>query len=179
MKGLEIKTDDMAKIVDSINSLIKKSVLVGIPATEAGRNDDDSPMDNATLGYLHETGSPAANIPARPFLIPGVLEAQDKFEPQLEKAANAALGGFKKKIDDHLNAAGIIASQSAKNMLENGDHAPLAIATLRARARKGRKGAAEELASRAAGNAPNAANARPLIDTGQMRNSLTYILREG
>lgn len=177
MKGLEVKIDDMAKIVDSINSLVKRSVLVGIPASEASREDEDSPMDNATLGYLHETGSPAANIPARPFLIPGVLDAQDKYEPQLKKAANAALTGSRKKIDDHLNAAGIIASQSAKDMLENGDHAPLAISTLRARARKGRKGAAEELASRAAGNAPNAANARPLIDTGQMRNAITYVLR--
>ena len=177
MKGLDIKVDDMARIIDSINALVKKSVLVGIPASEASREDEESPMDNATLGYLHETGSPAANIPARPFLIPGVMNAQDKFEPQLEKAASAALGGFKKKIDDHLNAAGIIASQSAKSELENGDHAPLSIATLRARARKGRKGAAEEIASRVAGNAPNAANARPLIDTGQMRNSITYVLR--
>lgn len=177
MKGMEIKVDDMASIIDSINFLVKKSVLVGIPAAEAERTGDDSPMDNATLGYLHETGSPAANIPARPFLIPGVANAQDKYEPQLQKAADAALSGMRRKVDDHLNAAGLIASQAAKTELETGDHAPLSIRTLQARARKGRKGAAEELESRKAGNPPNAENARPLIDTGQLRNSITYVLR--
>lgn len=177
MKGLEIKRDRMAAIVDSINTLVKKSVLVGIPASTAAR-DDNSPMDNATLGYLHETGSPAANIPARPFLIPGVKDTQAKYEPQLKKAANAALDGQKKKINEHLNAAGLIAATGAKNVIDSGDLAPLAISTLRARARKGRKGAAKELASRAAGNAPNAENARPLVDTGEMRNAITHVIRE-
>lgn len=177
MKGLEIITDSMKDVIDSINDLVSKSVLVGIPASEAER-DDNSPMDNATLGYLHETGSPAANIPARPFLIPGVTDSQEKYEPQLKKAADAALDGQKKKVNQHLNAAGLIASQAVKNHLDAGDFAPLSIATLRARARKGRKGAAAELASRAAGNAPDNANARPLIDTGEMRNSITYVLRE-
>jgi hypothetical protein len=174
--NLTVKVDKMAEIVEAMNSLVKKAVLVGIPADNNERNDD-APMDNATLGYLHETGSPAANIPARPFLLPGVANAQERFEPYLQKAADAALEGKPRRVDDHLASAGIIASQAAKTELTNGDHAPLAISTLRARARKGRKGAAQELASRAAGNAPDNNNARPLIDTGQMRNAITYVLR--
>ena len=174
MKGMQIKRDDLASVISSINTLVTKSVLVGIPATEAARDDG---MDNASLGYLHEHGSPANNIPARPFLIPGVANAQDRYEPHLEKAAKAALAGQRKKINDELHAAGIIASGSAKDEINSGNFEPLKLSTLRARARRGRKGAQAELASRAAGNAPNPENARPLIDTGQLRNSLTYILR--
>jgi hypothetical protein len=177
MKGMEVKVDNLLAVVESINDLVGKSVLVGIPASEAQR-DDDSPMDNATLGYLHETGSPAANIPARPFLIPGVNDSQGTFEPELRKAAGSALDGNKKQVKAHLNSAGLIASQAVKNVLNTADYAPLAISTLRARARKGRNGAAAELSSRAAGNAPNNANARPLVDTGELRNSITYVLRE-
>ena len=175
MRGVEIKTDKLAAIVSSINMLVKKSVLVGIPASGNGRDDE---MNNAALGYIHETGSPANNIPARPFLLPSVADSLEKYEPHLKKAALAALDGQNKKVYEQLNSAGIIASQAAKAMIDAGAFAPLAIATLKARARRGRKGAAIEIASRAAGNAPNSSNARPLIDTGQMRNAITYIVRE-
>ena len=174
MRGLEIKVDKLDSIVAEINKLVAIDVMVGIPASANARDDD---MNNAALGYLHETGSPAANIPARPFLVPGVAGAVDKYEAQLLKAIRAALDGMPKKMRAHLDAAGIIAAQAAKDMIDRGDFAPLSIPTLQARARRGRKGAQAELASRAAGNAPNAANARPLIDTGQMRNSITYVLR--
>ncbi|MBX4298880.1 hypothetical protein K4H04_24285, partial [Mycobacterium tuberculosis] len=59
--------------------------------------------------------------------------------------------------------------------ITEGPFVPLAAATLRARARRGRSGAAKELASRAAGNAPDNSNAKPLIDTGQYRQAITYV----
>ncbi len=55
---------------------------------------------------------------------------------------------------------------------------PLADSTLAARARRGHKGAAQELENRKAGLAPDNANARPLIDTGIYRRAITYVVRK-
>lgn len=176
MKGLKITTDRLAEVVASITNLVKKDVLVGIPSDETERNDD-GPINNATLGYIHENGSPANNIPARPFLVPGVADAQVRVEQRLRKAAEAALDNQRKKSDNELEAAGMIARDSVKSKINSGDFAPLADATLRARARRGRKGAAAELANRAAGAAPGTDGAKPLIDSGQLRNSINYVVR--
>lgn len=176
MKGLTVTKDILADVVRSINNLVKKDVLVGIPDTTTER-DDGEPVNNATLGYIHENGSPAKNIPARPFLVPGVEDAQERIEQRLNKAAKAALGNQRRKSDDELEAAGMIARDSVKSKINSGDFAPLSEATLRARAAKGRKGAKAELASRAAGNAPDNDNARPLIDSAQLRNSINYVVR--
>lgn len=179
MKGLTVTKDILAEVVRSINNLVKKDVLVGIPDTTAERNQDEDsgPINNATLGYIHENGSPARNIPARPFLVPGVADAQERIEQRLNKAAKAALGNQRRKSDDELEAAGMIARDSVKRKINSGEFEPLSEATLRARAAKGRKGAKAELESRAQGNAPNNDNARPLIDTGQLRNSINYVVR--
>lgn len=179
MKGLTVTKDILADVVRSINNLVKKDVLVGIPDTTAERNqgEDSGPINNATLGYIHENGSPARNIPARPFLVPGVADAQERIEQRLNKAAKAALGNQRRKSDDELEAAGMIARDSVKRKINSGEFEPLSEATLRARAAKGRKGAKDELKSRAEGNAPNNDNARPLIDTGQLRNSINYVVR--
>lgn len=186
MKGVTIKIDKVGEIVKGINALVKRDVLVGIPdtTTERREDEDQGPMTNAALGYIHEFGSPDANIPARPFLIPGIREAQDQVTARLKKAADAALEGEPGKVTAQLNAAGIVASAEVKTRINSGDFEPLSDATLAARARRKvgggvgvRKGAKLELASRAAGNAPSTEFAKPLIDTGQLRNSVTYVVR--
>lgn len=174
-----IKADKLAAVLKSIAGLTKNTVLVGVPDSTTDRSDDDhGPMNNATIGYIQEHGSPAANIPARPHLMPGIENAQDKITARMKKASQAALDGRKDKTIEQLEKAGMVARDSVKNMITDGDFEPLAEATLRARARRGRKGAKAELASRAAGNAPDNRNARPLIDTGQYRNSITYVVRK-
>jgi hypothetical protein len=175
-----VKIDKVGNIVKALTALTNKDVLVGIPDQTTERkpdDDDDGPVNNATLGYIHEHGSPANNIPARPFLIPGVKDAHDEVEHRLKKAANLALDGNLSAVDAQLSMAGQEARDSVKAKINSGDFEPLADATLEARARKGRKGAKAELASRRAGNAPSTALAKPLIDTGQLRNSITYVVR--
>lgn len=176
-----VKVDKLAAVVKSINALTGKDVLVGIPDTTTERKPDEDadqgPMTNATLGYIHEYGSPANNIPARPFLIPGVKDAREDTEKRLKKAAQMALDGNLGGVDAQLSMAGQEARDSVKAKINSGDFIPLADATLRARARRGRKGAAAELASRRAGNSPGTDLAKPLIDTGQLRNSITYVVR--
>jgi len=74
--------------------------------------------------------------------------------------------------------AGLAAQSSVRALISSGIGPALSEATLRNRARRGRKGAKEELASRAAGQQPSTELAKPLIDTAQYRNSITYVLRK-
>lgn len=173
-----IVSDRLHQLVESINKITKKEVLVGIPQANAERKEDEGgPMSNAALGYIHENGSPAANIPARPFLIPGIQMVSRKVEAQLKIAMQALIDRKTEKAEAAIEKAGMIAANGAKAKINSGDFEPLADSTLRARAARGRKGAAAELKSRREGNAPSTEGAKPLIDTGQLRNSITYVVR--
>ena len=101
-KGLE-------DLLDAIDALISKEVLVGIPH---GETRPDSEMTNAQIGYIQETGSPAMNLPPRPFLAPGVELAQDKVALHLTKAVDAALAGKPTMVLTNLNRAGMVAQNS-------------------------------------------------------------------
>lgn len=159
--SMKITKDDVAKVLASIQELASKQVMVGIPASKAEREEgDEEPINNAQLGYIHEFGSPKANIPARPFLNPGIKRAQESINNHLQKAAKAAMDGNEEKVDVELNATGLVAQAGARYEINNGDLAPLAESTIAARKRRGRTGT------------------KPLIDTGQLRNSITYVIRK-
>jgi hypothetical protein len=94
------------------------------------------------------------------------------------------MGGDADALRRGLDVIGLEATSAVKNRLTSGPWAPLADATLRARARRAvgggvgiRKGARAELAARAAGAAPSSQFAKPLIDTAQMRNAINYVIR--
>lgn len=185
MSILQIKQDNLADVLKSIKALSKKDVLVGVPNANADRDDEDrGPINNAALAFIHDNGSPAANIPARPFLRAGIEEDKEKIEQRLKKAADAALDGDSNKVDQQLHAAGLIGQNAVRNKINSGDFAPLSDATLEARASRKtpgvrlNKGAATELERRDSGQAPSTDFAKPLIDTGQLRNSITYVVRE-
>ncbi len=55
MTGLTITNDRMADLKTALKELVKKRVLVGIPASTTER-DDNSPITNAELGYIHTYG---------------------------------------------------------------------------------------------------------------------------
>lgn len=153
-----IKTDRLKEVLQSISGLVDKQVLVGIPDSAPERKDDE-PIGNAAIGYIQETGSPANNLEARPFLVPGVANAKDKASPQLQKAIEAALDGDLPRAEKRMSSAGLVAQNSVRAKINSGIKPELAASTLAARRRRGRKGTV------------------PLIDTGQLRNSITYVIR--
>ena len=175
--GLTITKDEADKLLKAVQTLTRQEVLVGVPDATAGRKGDDEPISNAAIGYINEFGSPEQNIPARPFLIPGVRDAAPKFIKRLHDAAKAAVAGKNDTVQANLMAAGLVAQNAVRAKISAGPFVPLADATVAARARRGRKGAIAEMASRAAGNAPGTELARPLIDTGQLRRAITYVTR--
>lgn len=159
--GITITADNLEDVVKAIHQLTGTDLLVGIPqANTERRNDDNTSITNAEIGYIQETGSPAMNIPARPFLVPGVQGVEKPIAKQLEKGARAALDGSRDDVEKAFIAAGLVAQNGVRRQVNDGMFAPLAEATLAARRRRGRTGT------------------KPLIETGQLRNSITYVLRK-
>lgn len=153
--GLETLHDGLPDLLRRMAAVAQRDVLVGIPA---GEQRDDGPT-NAEIGYQNEFGSPANNIPARPHLIPGVAAVQDKAVARLTQAASAAATGRMSDAERHLHAAGLIAQNSVRRTLTTAAYRPLSERTLAERRARGRTGT------------------KPLIDTGQYRNSITYVVR--
>jgi len=171
--------DHTAELMRSIRQLVKREVLVGIPSDKTERMAQGEAINNATIGYIMEHGSPAKNIPARPHLIPGIANARPAILERFEKAARAGLQGDVAEADRQLSAAGMLAASSVKALITAGLSPALADATLASRVRRNRaaKGAAAELARRAQGIAPGSDLAKPLIESGQYRNAITYVLK--
>lgn len=141
---------------------LNKRVLVGIPADSVHPGEKgEAPISNAVLGYLFEHGQPEKNLPARPHLVPGVESIREQAAALLEKAARAALLGDLAAPERALNAAGLLAVSAVQQQITDGNFAPLAERTIKARLRRGRTGT------------------KPLIDTGAYRRSFTYTIRSG
>jgi phage gpG-like protein len=130
-----------------------------VPSDKAERKDSNEPS-NAMLAYIHDNGSPAQNIPARPFMRPGIESAKGAIEAVMKLGAKKALDGDETAVVVSLHQAGLIAQRSIRARINEGIDPPLAESTLRARARKGAKGT------------------KPLIRTGQLRNSINYVIVE-
>lgn len=132
-----------------------KEVLIGIPMSTAERPEGE--ITNAELGYIHEYGAPEANIPARPFLTTGVESVKGKALELMKKAIIADLENKPKLRDKILNQIGLLCVSAVKEKIDTGPFVPLAPSTIRARGDK---------------------TAQPLINTGNLQNSITYVIRE-
>jgi len=162
MRGVTVKIDITRDVLKSLCNLTSDQVLVGIPAANAERDPEPgekTPATNALIGYVMETGSPAQNIPARPFLVPGVKGIEEEIARRYAAGAKAVLDGKATSLDDTHNAVGLIAAASVQRKITDGPFAPLAPRTLAARKARGRTGE------------------RPLVDTGQLRRSVSYVVR--
>jgi len=182
--GLKVNIDSVDQLRATIELLAVREVLVGFPEETAGRELEpgDLPqandITNAALGYIHDNGMPEQNIPARPFMIPGMNESIPKVTAALLwTAKQVLLRRSGEVIESGFTRAGIAAQFAIRRKINEGVPPPLADSTLRERARRGRKGAKKELSLRAAGEAPSTQFAKPLIDTGQLRNAITYVIR--
>lgn len=177
--GLTVRTDSLQGLRDALAVLVRDEVLVGVPeeTTERPPGVDKFEVTNASLAYIHDNGAPEAKIPARPFMIPGIESVRDKVTKRLARAAQLVLSGDVKKVEDSYQAVGLEAQLAIQMRIRSGVPPPLADSTVRARARKGRKGAQAELNRRAAGYGPSLQLATPLMDTNEMLKSITYVVR--
>lgn len=182
--SFDVTSDNMRAFAEAIASMTSEAVLAGFPADERPREDEDgnpTPITNAALAYVHNTGMPELNIPARPFMIEGITAVEQKIVDGMETTGIAALDGDHEAVQQGFHAVGMTAKLGIQNKILDGPFAPLAESTLRGRVRMGGdigKAAQFELDSRASGNEPDPENARPLNATGQMRNAVNYVIRK-
>jgi hypothetical protein len=153
------KVGRVADVLRAIAALQGRRVMVGFPSGTAPRarrrGQAPTEMNNATLAYIHNNGSPARNIPARPFLEPGIRSIEVQAAEILRDAARRELAGEPGALERGLNRVGLLAQGAVQQRIVEGPFVPLAPTTVR------RKG-----------------SSRPLIDTGQMRQSVTYVIRD-
>jgi hypothetical protein len=118
-----------------------------------------SMVNNAQLLYIHTNGSVLKHIPARPVIEPAIKDPDNQalFMPEFEAAAKTALNGKPEQVDKHLRRAGLIGQNVCRAWFVNSKNgwAPNAPSTIAAKG-----------------------SSRPLIDTGAMRKSITFVVSE-
>jgi hypothetical protein len=196
--GVRVTKGNYEQIQDNLKLLADLEVLVGFPedTTERDKDPDDPEEDrgitNAALGYIHDNGSPEAHIPARPFMVPAIQENQKKIEQSMSGALKQAMRGDAHRMEQAMVAAGLTAKLAIQKQIASGIPPPLSDKTLKKRAARGKnssiaKAAQIELnrreAMRAFGEDPffdmgtALTTAKPLNDTGQMRNAVNFVIR--
>jgi hypothetical protein len=187
----------LGPIEKAVAQLNRTRLLVGIPS--GSRRDPEpgekgTPPSNGVIGYLMEFGEPEMNLPARPFLRPGVRAALPEIRKGMLRAATGALSGKPSEIKDGFDQAGLMAVDSVQRTMIAGGFAPLSDRTIEARARRrnpetgklfqdGRsKDARSFLKLRAEGTPDavlhDAGLATPLLDTRSLFRSVTHIVRQ-
>lgn len=178
----------MDKVKESLRHIERADVLVGIPAEKSSRGNGDDTVTNAELLFIHthgvrnrsmrkemqasmnsgktysaahqlyikSHGSPALDVPPRPVLEPAIEANKDAIGRYLQRASKEALSGNREAQIEALNAAGQKAASCARNWFEDprNNWPPNSPKTI---ARKG--------------------SALPLVDTGEMRKAITYVVR--
>lgn len=182
--NLQVLADNLPQLQADLALLVGTEVLVGFPEDTTDRDPDDEgkpPLTNAVLGFIHDNGAPEVNIPARPFMKPGIESVESALADDLVRGAmqvfKAPENNKGATVDKMYHRVGLRAATAIKRKINEGVPPPLADLTLARRAAKGRKGAQKELDNRAQGLPPSTALAKPLIDTGEMRNAVTYAIR--
>lgn len=174
----------LKKIMADIGQL---EVYVGIPEEEASRQGEE--INNAELAYIHthgirkksmrkemqpamdagklyskayemyiqSHGSPLWQSPPRPIIEPAIEKHQEAIGAKLKRPLQAVLNGDSQGVRDGLEKAGMFAANKVKDYFTDSDNGwPL--------------------------NTPATIEAkdsdRPLVDTGALRQAITYVVGE-
>lgn len=145
----------------AFKKLKQTAIYVGIPYGSKGDARNDSPITNSQLGFIHERGSPSANIPARPFLGPGVESVIDDLRAGMQASAKAIIAEDESGFDAELEKTAIRAVSGVKDYMSSAHFVPLAPATVRARRKKIKS---------------DDQTIKPLIDTGSLRDAIDGVV---
>lgn len=141
---------DLFRIVDELS---RTSIWVGVLGEDKG-GDMHQNADNMTvldIAIIHEYGAPRANIPARSFIRKGFDKHRKAIENRVARGLERVLSG-KMALQAFYDDVGRYAVIKFQQFLRSGEGmAPLKPETI---ARKG--------------------HARPLLETRQLVNSITY-----
>lgn len=151
--SLKVRKDIYKQVKKNLLEFSKLDLLVGVPQEKTEREDTSRSITNAELMFIHTNGSPVKNIPKRPTIEPTIEENKEIIADKFKKIVNRILSN---KSDGRveLEKLGIWTVNKIKAKFGSDDLVPNSPQTI---ARKG--------------------DNNPLIDTGQLRNSITYVIR--
>lgn len=165
-----LETGGFDEIDKAMKFLERNYVLVGIPNKKPPHNlgidedpnnvDEQREISNAELLFIHTNGSPINNIPARPVIEPAINNAKDKLNKLMKKAAKNAIDGKEEEALLDLTKLGMQAENECRSWFVNPangwpENTP---AVKRSKIKKG------------------SSDPKPLIDTGQLRKSITHVI---
>jgi len=204
---VRITKNNLPNLLAAVKRLTSQELLVGVPAETAHRDiegGDRGDVSNAVIGYLQEfggvidhpggtrfirdaivldkngknpravgtrfvgpnfegeaevTAAHSVTIPARPFLIPGVTAAIPRAVEKLRLAGSSALTGDEAAVDRGFGQAGLICQNAVRERINSNIQPALSEYTLKMRRARG------------------VTRTNTLVDTGQLRNSITYVIR--
>lgn len=176
-----IKLTSSGKGIESITAAIGRlgnaRVYVGIPEAKTSRK---GAITNAALMYIHTNGSSVMNIAKRPVIEPSIEDDRARLEQMLGKAAELELDGKTEETKKMLQATGTRAANNAKKWFTNPHNGwprnksrtiRRKLATLR-----GQQAKAANAVLDAAGETGDVSSIdTPLIASGQLRRSITYV----
>lgn len=158
-----VKDLGLQKFLESTKSLDKQAVVVGLPSENSPPSKEvvaraegqtftklNPYLTVAALGAIHEFGSPENNIPARPFMAQTYTNNLSLLKSRSRKVVKAVQSG-NLGAEIGLKTLGEWYTGAIKETITNGEFVPLKPATAAAKG-----------------------SSRPLIDTAQMRNSITW-----
>lgn len=182
--SVAIEGDLTNDILKSLTDLAKKTVCVGVPdSAEHERNvtnaelmyihtngardlsmrramqhdlDTGKPYSEAHELYVHENGSPLWNIPPRPILEPAMENGKEMIAELMKDAALKALEGD--NISPALEKVGMQGQNIARDWFTNPEN---------------------NWAANSEDTIERKGSDRPLIDTGELRKSITYVVKDG
>ena len=151
--SVKVLKDIDPKAIDRLRQrLVGDNRVVNVGVPEGKREEDGTPV--AMIAAVHEFGSPSHGIPERPFLRVAVEKNRVKYvrlnRINLVKMLRGQMG-----MEQALGQLGEMAKGDVQSEIRNGDFVPLKAATIR------RKG-----------------SSKPLIDTGQMVQSISWVLED-
>ena len=155
----------------------KKTLEVGF--FETARYPDGTSV--AGVAAANEFGNPSGGVPSRPFFRNAIAE-NDRWQKPIGEAMAAVTKG-KLTLDAAFNQLGLLISADVKQSVTDGDYAPISQATIAGRMARKTQGVDNALKSDASNpkllakkkeKIASGVATKPLIDTGQLLQSVTY-----
>lgn len=165
--NIEIKDikDLTSELKYKLNQLAQREIAVGIPGNVGNAKTRDSKgkvvdSDSSLLkvAIVHEFGAPNKNIPRRSFLISTFEENREKYSSNLTRAINDILHKDA-HVNERLQRVARIFEIDVKRKFVNNDWAQVSATRLKQKTKQGKAGTS------------------PLIDTGNLRQSIVGIVR--
>ena len=151
----------LSKLIKAVDFVKANSLYVGIPQDDTKRKSGG--ITNAELLFIHTYGSQKKHIPARPVIEPAIEANKDILCNYFKKAITYAANGYSREAMAQLHKTGMKAQNICRAWFVDPRNGwpPNSLAVQRRKLAK------------------KATIPRPLIDTAQMKNSITYVIETG